>query len=315
VIGTRSKTKRRPGSIQDRPLPDPRDRDQSGEGRDPDRANIYAEVLSMMMQNLTKPSSVPDRGRSRDRNAPRSRDNSQDRIRNISGSRQGRQPRRDGSWNRAGYNPANGPRDRLRTDRDRTPSRDRYGYRPTARSDQRQSNDYYQKDTYKKSNYSNSTRDVSREKRDRDNSFEAKRLARQGANSNAFRTRSNSQDENRNRSREKNIEKRDMSRDRSYENKRLQYQEDAVLKAYPNMRRGLNCNASYNPAISKSCSKCSLSSGHHEFACKKYSRYNYNKCSTCDKYHHYPSECKEVPKYPPKLAETNSTHCDEDDPN
>ncbi len=38
-------------SVQDRTLPDPRSR---GRSRD-----VYVEVLSMMIQNLTKPSAVP----------------------------------------------------------------------------------------------------------------------------------------------------------------------------------------------------------------------------------------------------------------
>jgi hypothetical protein len=94
------------------------------------------------------------------------------------------------------------------------------------------------------------------------------------------------------------------------------FQEDAMSKAYPEMKRGFNCSANYNPAVKKTCTKCPLSSAHHEFACRKYARYNYNLCSLCDKYHHYPSECKEVPKYPPKQADTNHVYCtEEDDPN
>jgi hypothetical protein len=191
VVGTRNKSKNRLHSIQDRPLPEPRNRDRSGDGKDPDKANIYAEVLSIMMQNLTKPSGVPDRGRSRNRQyVPRSRDNSRDRARSGSRDRQGRQPPRDSSWNRPGYNAANGPRDRLRTDR--TPSRDRYGYRPTACSDQRQPSYYSQRDTYKKPNYSGSNRDRSRdeEQRHRDGSAEAKRLAREGAMKGSYKPRS-----------------------------------------------------------------------------------------------------------------------------
>ncbi len=323
VVGTRTKSKNRPRSIQDRPLPEPRNRDRSGDGKDSDKANIYAEVLSMMMQNLTKPSGVPDRGRSRDRQfVPRSRDNSRDRARSGSRDRQqGRQPRRDGSWNRPGYNPANGPRDRLRTDRDRSPSRDRYGYRPTARSDQRQPTYYSQRDTYKKPNYSSSNRDRSRdeEQKRRDGSAEAKRLAREGAMKGPYRPRSGTPRDDRNRSRDRDRtrtpDRRDISRDRSYETKRQLLQEDAMTKAYPEMKRGMNCSANYNPAIKKNCTKCPLASAHHEFACRKYQRYNYNLCSLCEKYHHYPSECKEVPKYPPKQADTNSVYCTENDPN
>ena len=200
---------------------------------------IYAEVLSMMMQNFTNLSEVPDRGRSRDRQyVPRSRDNSRDRAHNGSG--------------------------------------DRYGYRPTARSDQRQSNYYSQRDNYKKPNYSGSNRDRNRdeEQRRRDGSAEAKRLAREGAMKGPYRPRSSTPRDDRNRPRDRTPDRRDISRDRSYETKRQLLQEDAMTKAYPEMKRGMNCSANYNPAIKKNCTKCPLASAHHEFACRKYQRYN-----------------------------------------
>jgi hypothetical protein len=233
-----------------------------------------------MMQNLTNLSEVPDRGRSRDRQyVPRSRDYSKDRAHNGSG--------------------------------------DRYGYRPTARSDQRQSNYYSPRDNYKKHNYSGSNRDRSRdeEQRRRDGSAEAKRLAREGAMKGPYRPRSSTPRDDRNRPRDRTPDRRDISRDRSYETKRQLLQEDAMTKAYPEMKRGMNCSANYNPAIKKNCTKCPLASAHHEFACRKYQRYNYNLCSLCEKYHHYPSECKEVPKYPPKQTDTNSVYCTENYPN
>ncbi len=213
---------------------------------------------------------------------PRSRDNSLDRARSGLRDSQGRQPRRDGSWNRPGYNVANGPRDRLRTDRDRTPSRDRYGYRPTARSDQRQTNYYSQKDNYKRPNYSSSNRDRSRdeEQRRRDGSDEAKRLAREGAMKGPYRPRSGTPRGERNRSRDRTPDRRDISRYRSYETKRQLLQEDTMTKAYSEMKRDMNCSANYNPAIKKNCTKCPLASAHHEFACRKYQRYNYNLCSS-----------------------------------
>jgi hypothetical protein len=89
-------------------------------------------------------------------------------------------------------------------------------------------------------------------------------------------------------------DRRDISRERSYESKRIQYQEDVITKAYPNMRKGFNCSASYNPAANKVCTKCPFISGHHEIDCKKYSHYNFNRCSLCDKYHHYPSDCQGI---------------------
>jgi hypothetical protein len=200
----------------------------------------------MMMQNLTNLSEVSDRGRSRDRQyVPRSRDNSRDRAHNG--------------------------------------SRDRSGYRSTARSDQRQPN-YLQRDTYKKPSYSGSNRDSSRdeEQRRRDGSAEAKRLAREGAMKGSYRPRSSTPRDNRNRSRDRTPDRRDISRDRSYEGKRQLLQEDAMTKAYPEMKRGMNCSANYNPAIKKNCTKCPLATAHHEFACRKYQRYNYNLCSLCE---------------------------------
>jgi hypothetical protein len=212
-------------SVHDRTLPGPRNEDRSLDERESQKANIYSEVLSMMIQNIIPniSSSIPDRGRSRD--------SSRNRFRNNSGDKQGRQPRRDSSWNRSGYNLANGPSIRLSTERGSTPDR------------------------------------------------------------------------------------RDISRDRSYESKRMQDQENATTKAYPNMRKGFNCSSSYNPAANKVCTKCPFNSGHHEFDCKKYSRYNFNRCSLCDRYHHYSSDCQEVFKYPPKHADTNSVYSSQKDPN
>ena len=63
-------------------------------------------------------------------------------------------------------------------------------------------------------------------------------------------------------------DRRDISRERSYESKRIQYQKDVITKAYPNMRKGFNCSASYNPAANKVCTKCPFISGHHEINCK-----------------------------------------------
>jgi hypothetical protein len=212
-------------SVHDRTLPVPRNEDRSLDERESHKANIYSEVLSMMIQNLIPniSSSIPDRGRSRD--------SSRNRFRNNSGDKQGRQPRRDSSWNRSGYNLANDPSIRLSTERGSTPDR------------------------------------------------------------------------------------RDISRDRSYESKRMQDQENATTKAYPNMRKGFNCSSSYNPAANKVCTKCPFNSGHHEFDCKKYSLYNFNRCSLCDRYHHYSSDCQEVFKYPPKHADTNSVNSSQKDPN
>jgi len=73
------------------------------------------------------------------------------------------------------------------------------------------------------------------------------------------------------------------------------------------MKKGQNCGPSYNPSLNKHCSKCSNEYSHHEFECKKYVRWNEDKCSICSKYNHFSKDCKEVPKFPPKSADSNCT--------
>jgi len=306
---------------------------------------------SYRIRDISANSQYRQRDNSQNRNRGGSYDRSRDQNRNRDNSNgnQRRQPLRDGSFNRSGYNPANGPRDRLRDnnnrprtpssdrsgyrpnqrtrsqerpdqrtrDRPRTPSGDRTGYRPSVRPDRRQNDDY--QNSYKKPNYNPSreivpyrppnteTEDERELRRRREGSLEAKKLSQAGAR--MANPSSNSRD------RSRTPERRDFSRDRSFESKGTLVQDEKVSKAYPNMKKGVNCSANYNPVINKSCSKCPQPQGHHEFLCNKYNRYNYNRCSSCNLYNHYPSECKEVPKYPPKLIDANSIYIYETNPN
>ncbi len=100
--------------------------------------------------------------------------------------------------------------------------------------------------------------------------------------------------------------RRDISRDRSLEAKRTDYLDDKVQKSYPNMQRGKNCSPNYNPLLSKKCTKCENKTTHHEFECRKYRDFNHTRCKVCDLYYHKDEHCKEVPKYPPKSASSNS---------
>jgi hypothetical protein len=103
-------------SVHDRSLPDPRNRGRSRDEREPQRDNIYVEVLSMRIQNLTNPSAVPS---SPDRGS--SRDNSRNRFRNNYSDKHVSQPRRDSPWNRFGHNSAYGSSLRLSTEKETVP--------------------------------------------------------------------------------------------------------------------------------------------------------------------------------------------------
>jgi hypothetical protein len=117
------------------------------------------------------------------------------------------------------------------------------------------------------------------------------------------------------RDRNRTPDRRDISRDRSYEARRAQYQEEVLAKQFPEMKRSYNCRASYNPITTKACSKCPMSSGHHEFSCTKYQRYNHRICTACEKYNHFPSDCKEIPKYPPTHSDSQSIQINPDETN
>jgi hypothetical protein len=100
--------------------------------------------------------------------------------------------------------------------------------------------------------------------------------------------------------------RRDISRDRSREARRAQRIEDVTSKQYPNMKKGSNCSPDYNPFINKKCTKCANKVMHHEFECKIYDAWSSKRCNLCDLYNHFAKDCKEIERFPPKHADSNS---------
>ncbi len=263
-----------------------------------------AELFSVMLQkHLGKPSgnnqSQPPRGNSRERQTDKRNDQGQNRP--------------------------------------RTPSGDRNGYRPSARSDNRQSNNYPPRGSSnsgqgynsRPNNYQSPNRGYPPQRgnsgnRDGYNSRSYQNNGSYNNNSN-YRPRSNERSysqernnsgynkENQNysnrgnsNSRDYSPHRRDISRDRSQEARRIREQEERTSRRYPDMKKGVNCKPTYNPFTMKSCSKCDGQTQHHEFECRKYYKYCPERCTVCDKYYHESKVCKEVPKYPPKHADSNA---------
>ena len=102
--------------------------------------------------------------------------------------------------------------------------------------------------------------------------------------------------------------RRDVSRDRSREARKLQEKNYAASRNYPQMKKGYNCSHNYNPVYHKHCSKCKdgQNQTHHEFECGLYSRWNSDKCSLCKVYNHYSSDCKEMNKFPPRSSQNSN---------
>ena len=76
---------------------------------------------------------------------------------------------------------------------------------------------------------------------------------------------------------------------------------------YPEMEDGVNCRRGYNPEKEKHCTKCYPTAEHHEFLCKKYTKYCSGKCGICDGGHHFTDECKgRVESFPPRVGESHS---------
>jgi hypothetical protein len=72
------------------------------------------------------------------------------------------------------------------------------------------------------------------------------------------------------------------------------------------MKKGYNYSPGYHPIINKKCSKCSNPNTHNEFQCRVYEEWNENTCTLCEKYHHFSKSCKEISRFPPKNADSNS---------
>ena len=157
--------------------------------------------------------------------------------------------------------------------RGRSQSNDRYGRNMTRRQD----NTSYDRDRRRRqSSYS---------REDRSRSFERYRSADRGRslergrplNSRYNRERSSDKtDSNDNRG-------RNSSRDRSLE----------LRVRYPKFKPGDNCDENYNPSKVKLCRKCSLKGHftHHEFECKKFTKFNDNPCKKCHNGFHFEKEC------------------------
>ena len=75
-----------------------------------------------------------------------------------------------------------------------------------------------------------------------------------------------------------------------------------MRKLYSLMKKGENCREDYDPRRQKDCTKCT-NPGHHEFECRKYTRYNSQKCHICRKCNHFADSCKEAEKFPPNPGE------------
>jgi len=100
--------------------------------------------------------------------------------------------------------------------------------------------------------------------------------------------------------------RKDISRERSLEAKKAEQRESNTVIQYPRMKKGINCRPYYNPYVSKSCTKCKNEFSHHEFECRIYEEWSENRCGICDKYYHLAKYCKEVQRFPPKTADSNS---------
>jgi len=222
------------------------------------------------------PSRERSQERSRDQRFVRDRDQrSQSRDRNRSQTRFNRDSypgRFDRNDTRGRYDRSNS---RGRFDRNR--SRDRYD-----RNDRNSSRDRY-------------NRGRSRDRRDQSrNNVKCYRCgSTQRSSERRDRTKS---PYSRNFPRDKR-DNRSKSRDNSLQSR----------KFYPEMKKGENCGLDYNPLKRKFCRKCPFGSSHHEFHCFSYPKFNNAKCTICEKYNHFASDCKEVNSFPPKVSHFNST--------
>jgi len=239
---------------------------------------VYTDVMNMLFQNLKVPLMTAPRtdsknrknetdkdGHQRDRSRSRDAGKSSDKNRQISKdydrSRQsGRQPDYNKRQSLSRDRQGGRQRDNSRSySRDRRP--DQRDRRPDSRDRRRDSRD---------------SRPDSRSRRE-----------------NRYNKPVNPRDFS------KSPQRRDISRDRSKESRRISRQDEMLKKNYPEMKRGLNCSHDYNPLTMKHCTKCSNKFSHHEFECKQYYTYSSTRCSQCDKYYHSFQYCKDAAKYPP----------------
>ena len=159
-----------------------------------------------------------------------------------------------------------------REERNRTPSKDTY--------DRYNSNKYngsnQNKERQDRSGYNRYDRSISRDRyrsQERGRTLERRR---QSDPSNNQSRSLNKRDSDNNRS-------RNTSRDKSLE----------LRLRYPKFKPGDNCDSNYNPSRMKLCRKCSLKGHftHHEFECKKFTKFNDYPCKKCQNGFHFEKEC------------------------
>ena len=178
-------------------------------------------------------------------------------------------------------------RDAWDKNRDRYRSRsDSYnGYRNVSPSNYGKSRDKYSNDRENsrdrskyRTNYDN--RSYSRERNDsNDRHSDRRRSDRNGYDKKNYdNQKSNTRD-----SRNRTIDDVKRQREKSME----------INFAYPDMRRGINCDSNYDPLMEKICKKCDINGKpHHAFLCKKFDRFSKVICTTCRLGLHLESECK-----------------------
>jgi hypothetical protein len=291
----------------------------SGEEGDSSSTEMYKEIQNMsimldkVLKNIrfTDQSSKKDQQKNPENEKNRSRPISKEKVHNdYKGNQNKAQPT---------HYPRDNSRENYRSNRNRSYERNRSNERDFK-------NDYnrsrYNRSQSRERQYSGN-RDFSgnRDYRDRQrypsrdrsgSRYDRQRYPSRDRQRYPSRDRSGYSNMNRARSRERSPyfnSRRDVSRDRSRESRRYQNLVATNSKFYPHMRRGQNCSENYNPTVNKHCSKCKNESSHHEFECNIYDAWNEKKCMICEKYNHFARDCKEVPKFPPKSADSNSTLC------
>ena len=187
-------------------------------------------------------------------------------------------------------------------DRDRNNSYDRDNQRQ-----QRDRNDSYDRNSQRQQR-ENRERSKSSDKYDRpfnkyDNTSYGRDKQRQKSTYNR-EDRSKSSERNGSKERGRSIERRrpNYNRERSYdktdsaENRGRITSRDRSLEIrlrYPKFKPGDNCDVNYNPRRNKLCRKCTLKGvqTHHEFECKKFTKFNDNPCKKCHNGFHFEKEC------------------------
>jgi hypothetical protein len=168
---------------------------------------------------------------------------------------------------------------------ERNRSQNRYDGGDRYRSQSRDRQDRYQSNKYNGNSW-NKQGDRSRYSReDRSNSRERYRTRERGRSLERRRqpdSRYNRERSTNGRDRE-GIRSRPTSRDNSLE----------IRLRYPKFKPGDNCDSNYNPNKVKMCRKCSLKATftHHEFECRKYSKFNDYPCRKCNDGFHFEKEC------------------------